>query len=167
MSAFGDSLGAAFQKRQDLQTAICNFIRRVSTQTSAAIRHYGESDGTGFDEQGMEDGNASDVDGVNDDTRSRASAYASTSDAVPNTFTLPLAQQRRECLRSTSGKWMPELLNRYVALPPQQRGGVGSAINAFATVLSDSNLAPFFKEALTKVVAALKVIQVCMISDLC
>lgn len=170
LAAFGNALGAAFQKRRDLQAPICNMLRRVCAQTRAALRAGGDPDGAGYGERARSGAGTcaaqADVESVDAGV---AEAFDATADddedlAVPDTYTMEHARANRECLRALAGKWMPELLNRYVGSAPNERSGVGDTISALAVVLGDALVGPYFKEALTKVVQALKCLQVRLLS---
>jgi hypothetical protein len=144
--SFGDTLLAAFQKRPDLQTAICSLFTRISSQTAAALRSFNEGEGaaaapalrsTGILMQDEED-----------------SAQALVA------FTREIAEANAECLRQLTATWMPELLNRYVGSPPEERGPLNEALEALAAVVGERWLVAYFKTALVKVVDALKASQV-------
>jgi hypothetical protein len=149
-TAYGDTIGSAFQKRHDLQAPICNMLRRVCTQTSTVLQARGDADGSKF-------GNASADQGSNDN---RSVHGCAGRDDVPEDFTLKMAQANRECIRGVAVQWMPELLNRFVSSAPEERGCVGEALEAVAVTIGEAPLAAYFKESLKKVVEALKCLQV-------
>ena len=159
LEQYGATIGTAFQKRSDLQAPICNLLRRVSLQTSAALREFGDADGVAFavlDQTGREDSD--------DESSAAASVVGGDTSDIPEGMTLESAQANRTTLRSVAGKWLPELLNRFAVLAPEERGGVGDAIAALSVTCGELHVGSFFKESLQKVVAALKCLKVCACS---
>lgn len=171
--AFGATLGAAFQKRRDLQAPICNMLRRVSTQTRAALVHHAVSDGTGYDalppkrrRRGSDAASFAGTDFADtaamehDGDDSEDEAAAAHDPAIPEGLTLAHAQANVACLRAAASQWLPQLLNTYASCEPQERSGLRDTIAALAPVLGEAAVAGFFKEALAKVVQALRSLQV-------
>eukprot|EP00892_Ulva_mutabilis_P007664 jgi/Ulvmu1/526/UM001_0534.1 len=152
LTAFGETLGAAFQRRPDLQAPICNVLRRISGDTCAALRAFGVEDGAGFGD-GAEDG------GGGDGASSVFAARMGDAEEVPGAFTEEMALRNRDALRAVAPKWLPELLNRYVKLPAESRGAVGETLVAVAAVAGEAAVGQFFKEALAKVIGGLQAIQ--------
>lgn len=158
-AAFGETLGAAFQRRPDLQAPICNVLRRVCDDTAAALRAFGVEDGAGYGDS-QEDGGGGDA-----ATSVFALRVGPGQEEVPGTFTEEMALGNREAVRAVAQKWLTELLNRYVKLPPESRGGVGETVAAVAAVAGEGIAGPFFKEALSKVISSLQAIQVCRLQQ--
>lgn len=153
LSSFGETLGAAFQRRPDLQAAVCNVLRRICGDTCAALRAFGVEDGAGF-------GDAAEEGGGDAATSVFAVRVGAGPEEVPGTFTEEMALGNRDAVRGVAQKWLTELLNRYVKLAPEGRGAVGEAVVAVAAVAGEAMAGPFFKEALSKVIASLQAIQV-------
>lgn len=153
LESFGETLGAAFHSRMDLQIPICSALKQLCIQTSAALHNAGEADGAGF-------GLASGADLVGDDTASVAVPRHMFEDTVVSHFDIDVAKSNRDSLRGIAQKWLQELLNRFVQLKPDKRGPVGETISAMAMVAGEAITATFYKEALSKVIAALQVIKV-------
>lgn len=157
LSGFGETLGAAFSRRPDLQAAICNVLRRVCGDTCAALRAFGVEDGAGFGDAAEEGGEGAGGDAASSVFAVRVGAGP---EEVPGTFTEEMALANRDAVRGVAQKWLTELLNRYVKLAPESRGAVGEAVMAVAAVAGEAVAGPFFKEALSKVIASLQAIQV-------
>lgn len=155
LAAFGETLGAAFQRRLDLQAPICNALRRMSCDTCAALRAFEVEDGAGFGDGGG-GGGGEGADGAS----SVFSVRVGGAEEVPGSFTEEMALGNRDALRGAAQKWLPELLNRYVKLPAESRGAVSETIVAVAAVAGEAVVGPFFKEALSKVISSLQAIQV-------
>lgn len=158
LAAFGETLGAAFQRRHDLQAPICNMLRQVCGDTCAALRAFGVEDGAGYGDGADADGGG--AAGGDAATSVFAVRVGGGPEAVPGSFTEDMALANREAVRAVAQKWLTELLNRYVKLPAESRGAVGDTVVAIAAVAGEGIAGPFFKEALSKVVASLQAIQV-------
>jgi hypothetical protein len=126
-------------------------LTRISTQTAAALHAHGAKDFPpilpsmrqhGASEEAAED--------LEESTRAQ----------VPVTFTLDMANANVKCLRLCTDTWMPELLNRYVARPAEERGLLGETLEALSRVLGEQTISTYFKTALAQVVDALKALQV-------
>jgi ribosomal RNA-processing protein 12 len=156
IQSFGETLGAAFHSRMDLQIPICRALKQLCAQTSAALRHGGEEDGAGF---GLPSGAPSDL-GGDPDTASVSIAVHLFEDSVPAHFTIDVAKAHRDSLRGIAHKWLQELLNRFVQLPPDRRAPIADAISSMAMVAGEAHAATFYKEALSKVISSLQVIKV-------
>lgn len=158
LESFGETLGAAFHSRLDLQIPICNALKQICAQTSAALHITGEEDGAGF---GVAAGAA---DAPGDLDAASVVLPAMLEDTVPSHFDGELAKAHRDHLRGVAQKWLQELLNRFVHLKPDKRAPVGEAISAMAMVAGEAITAKFYKEALSKVISSLQAIKVSLCS---
>lgn len=153
LNTFGETLGAAFQTRMDLQVPICGAMRQLCAQTSAALQHTGVQDGAGF---GM--GTGADANGDLETTTTVA--IPMFEDSVPSHFDAETAKVHRDALRCITSKWLQELLNRFAHLKPDKRAPVAAAISAMAVVSGQEITKEFYKLALSKVLSSLKALKV-------
>ena len=134
-AAFGDSVLAAFQKRDDLQAPICNALARICTQTASVLRAEVEPEA--------------------------GTVVAENDSRAPEDYGADTARSNLECLRERSAQWMPQLLERFTTSAPEERGQLGDSIGAYATAVGTNHTAPHFKACLGKLVQSLQRLQVC------
>eukprot|EP01025_Chloroclados_australasicus_P000483 TRINITY_DN10247_c1_g1_i1.p1 TRINITY_DN10247_c1_g1~~TRINITY_DN10247_c1_g1_i1.p1 ORF type:complete len:1294 (-),score=185.64 TRINITY_DN10247_c1_g1_i1:300-4106(-) len=152
---YNQIIGAAFVNRVDLRTPICNFLKKVCSQTQLALKvHCPELCSAvviGEDEDLRDD-----EDGVSVAPQGHDEA---ADEVVPDWFTPEIAQSNLKRLKQHSEVWLSALLQQYWKTTTSQAQIIGSVISLYSQVSEESVCMKIFKDKFQMLLQAAAAVQ--------
>ncbi|CAD7700237.1 unnamed protein product [Ostreobium quekettii] len=139
-----ETIGIAFQKRQELRPPICHALVRLCAQSHTILKDSRE--GAGF----------CDLPGVVVEALGSMGDPELDAGSPPSYFTVEVAKRLVVSLREHSAHWLQALYTVFVETQPRDRAPIVQALTAYAAICEPRILGDFFRMVITKLIQNLK-----------